>query len=151
MSSLPSLQDPCACCRTLLQNAHQVSPHTPLCVLQDFASKCHISHLVDKRFQGMAVGVGQSKIIGKVHQVWVWVACVRCDWAPVTFMVTLVQLSLECSSTLKKPRCYEASYTVCYEKHHGEGDISQLHDALQSGSFTLLCVLCQLMHACAAC
>lgn len=36
---------------------------------QDFASKCHIGHLVDKRFQGMAVGVGQSKIIGKVHQV----------------------------------------------------------------------------------
>lgn len=37
--------------------------------LQDFANKCHIGNLVDKRFQGMAVGVGSSKIIGKVHQV----------------------------------------------------------------------------------
>jgi len=42
---------------------------TLLSCFQDFASKCHISHLIDKRFQGMAVGVGQSKIIGKVHQV----------------------------------------------------------------------------------
>lgn len=35
---------------------------------QSFAEKCGLMRLVDKRFQGMAVGVGSSKIIGRVHQ-----------------------------------------------------------------------------------
>jgi len=32
-----------------------------------FAEKCGLAHLIDKRFQGMAVGVGSSKIIGRIH------------------------------------------------------------------------------------
>ncbi|MEW5297783.1 MAG: hypothetical protein WDW36_000967 [Sanguina aurantia] len=35
----------------------------------DFAERCFLSHLIDTRFQGMAVGVGSSKIIGRIHQV----------------------------------------------------------------------------------
>lgn len=35
----------------------------------DFAEKCFLSHLIDKRFQGMAIGVGSSKIVGRIHQV----------------------------------------------------------------------------------
>jgi DNA damage-inducible protein 1 len=34
---------------------------------QSCAEKCHIMRLVDKRFQGVAMGVGQSKIIGRIH------------------------------------------------------------------------------------
>lgn len=33
-----------------------------------FAEKCYLTRLIDKRFEGMAVGVGSSKIIGRVHQ-----------------------------------------------------------------------------------
>eukprot|EP00798_Chlamydomonas_sp_ICE-L_P014315 gene14315-20299_t len=33
-----------------------------------FAEACHLSRLIDKRFHGTAVGVGSSKIIGKIHQ-----------------------------------------------------------------------------------
>lgn len=32
-----------------------------------FAEKCGLAHLIDKRFQGLAVGVGSSKIIGRIH------------------------------------------------------------------------------------
>lgn len=35
----------------------------------DMAEKCFLTRLIDKRFQGMAVGVGSSKILGRVHQV----------------------------------------------------------------------------------
>lgn len=35
----------------------------------EFANKCGLMRLVDKRFQGVAMGVGESKIIGRVHQV----------------------------------------------------------------------------------
>lgn len=34
----------------------------------DFAEKCYLTRLIDKRFAGVAVGVGQSKIIGRIHQ-----------------------------------------------------------------------------------
>jgi DNA damage-inducible protein 1 len=34
-----------------------------------FVEQCYLGRLVDKRFKGMAVGVGSSTIIGKVHQV----------------------------------------------------------------------------------
>lgn len=34
----------------------------------DFANKCHLGRLMDKRFAGMAVGVGSSRILGKIHQ-----------------------------------------------------------------------------------
>lgn len=33
----------------------------------DFAEKCYLTRLIDKRYQGMAVGVGSSKIIGRIH------------------------------------------------------------------------------------
>jgi hypothetical protein len=43
---------------------------------QTFATKCHLSRLMDSRFAGMAVGVGSSRILGKIHQaplkVWAW-------------------------------------------------------------------------------
>lgn len=34
----------------------------------DFADKCYLTRLIDKRFQGMAVGVGSSRIVGRIHQ-----------------------------------------------------------------------------------
>ena len=34
---------------------------------QTCAEKCNLMRLVDKRWAGMAVGVGQSKIIGRIH------------------------------------------------------------------------------------
>ncbi|KXZ47554.1 hypothetical protein GPECTOR_34g713 [Gonium pectorale] len=33
-----------------------------------FAEKCHLTRLMDERFKGMAVGVGSSRILGKIHQ-----------------------------------------------------------------------------------
>lgn len=36
---------------------------------QDFTEKCYLTRLIDKRFAGIAMGVGSSKIIGKIHQV----------------------------------------------------------------------------------
>ncbi|CDS41344.1 protein ddi1 2 [Echinococcus multilocularis] len=32
------------------------------------ARSCNLEHLIDKRFQGMAYGVGTQKIIGRIHQ-----------------------------------------------------------------------------------
>ncbi|GFH13482.1 uncharacterized protein HaLaN_09375 [Haematococcus lacustris] len=34
----------------------------------DFAERCGLLRLMDTRFQGVARGVGSSKILGKVHQ-----------------------------------------------------------------------------------
>lgn len=34
----------------------------------EFASKCFLIRLMDKRFAGMAVGVGSSPILGRIHQ-----------------------------------------------------------------------------------
>ena len=34
---------------------------------QRLAEKCNIGHLIDKRFAGVAQGVGSSKILGRVH------------------------------------------------------------------------------------
>eukprot|EP00887_Chlorella_sp_A99_P005195 scaffold1.g5195.t1 len=33
------------------------------------AQRCNLLHLMDKRWQGMAVGVGQAKILGRIHMV----------------------------------------------------------------------------------
>ena len=33
-----------------------------------FAERCFLTRLIDKRFAGMAVGVGSSKIVGRIHQ-----------------------------------------------------------------------------------
>ncbi|KAF8060291.1 PHB6 [Scenedesmus sp. PABB004] len=35
---------------------------------QEFAGRCHLMRLMDTRFAGMAVGVGSSRILGRVHQ-----------------------------------------------------------------------------------
>jgi len=37
---------------------------------QEFAERCYLTRLIDKRFEGVARGVGTSKIIGQIHQVW---------------------------------------------------------------------------------
>jgi DNA damage-inducible protein 1 len=34
----------------------------------EFASKCYLTRLLDTRFAGMAVGVGSSRILGRIHQ-----------------------------------------------------------------------------------
>jgi len=36
-------------------------------ISKDCAERCSIMHLLDKRFAGMAIGVGQSRILGRVH------------------------------------------------------------------------------------
>ena len=36
---------------------------------KNLAEKCGIMRLVDQRFAGMAVGVGVSKIVGKIHAI----------------------------------------------------------------------------------
>ena len=36
---------------------------------QEFAERCYLTRLIDKRFEGVARGVGTSKIIGRIHQV----------------------------------------------------------------------------------
>jgi DNA damage-inducible protein 1 len=33
-----------------------------------FVEQCHLARLIDKRFKGMAQGVGSSAILGRVHQ-----------------------------------------------------------------------------------
>ncbi len=35
----------------------------------EFAEKCYLTRLLDRRFAGLAVGVGSSKILGRIHQV----------------------------------------------------------------------------------
>ncbi|KAG1668484.1 hypothetical protein FOA52_005257 [Chlamydomonas sp. UWO 241] len=35
---------------------------------QEFAERCYLTRLIDKRFSGTAHGVGVSKIIGRIHQ-----------------------------------------------------------------------------------
>ena len=37
----------------------------------DAAERCNISHLIDKRYSGMARGVGTAKILGRVHHAYV--------------------------------------------------------------------------------
>ena len=36
-------------------------------ISKDCATECGIMHLLDERFAGMAVGVGSSRILGRVH------------------------------------------------------------------------------------
>ena len=36
-------------------------------ISKEFAELCHIAHLIDTRFQGMAIGVGTQNIVGKIH------------------------------------------------------------------------------------
>lgn len=54
--------------KTLVDSGSQVTFMT--C---HFAKRCCLSHLIDKRFHGMAIansiGVGWAKIIGRIHQV----------------------------------------------------------------------------------
>lgn len=44
---------------------------------KDFAEKCGLMRLVDYRFAGIAMGVGQSKIIGRIYQVMLFFKCIN--------------------------------------------------------------------------
>ena len=79
---------------------------------QDFASKCHISHLVDKRFQGMAVGVGSSKIIGKVHQVCVCACVCMCLFVCESVCVRVCACACACACA-----CVCVCVRVCVTLH----------------------------------
>lgn len=50
--------------KTFVDSGAQMSIMTAAC-----AEQCSLSRLVDKRYQGMARGVGETKIIGRIHQV----------------------------------------------------------------------------------
>jgi len=52
----------------------------------DFAEKCYLTRLIDKRVQGTAVGVGSSKIIGKI-----WQAPVKVDGNFITTSITILE------------------------------------------------------------
>lgn len=53
--------DFCPALTALYSVAHRI-------VTQEFASKCYLTRLLDTRFAGMAVGVGSSRILGRIHQ-----------------------------------------------------------------------------------
>jgi len=72
-ASLSRLDVPC-CCLCLLQvngvpvKAFVDSGARETIMTQECASKCYLTRLLDMRFAGMAVGVGSSSILGKIHR-----------------------------------------------------------------------------------
>nr|CDS34149.1 protein ddi1 2 [Hymenolepis microstoma] len=67
------------------------------------ARRCNLERLIDKRFQGMAYGVGSQKIIGRVHQ-----AMLKFDntTLPTSFLILDQQMEIMIGlDMLKRHRC----------------------------------------------
>jgi DNA damage-inducible protein 1 len=72
------MTEPLVCCAVLCCSAVQIngvpvkafvdSGAQMTIMTQDFAQKCYLNRLLDTRWAGMAVGVGSSRILGRIHQ-----------------------------------------------------------------------------------
>jgi DNA damage-inducible protein 1 len=82
------------------------------------AERCHIERLIDHRWSGIAQGVGQQKIIGRVHVAQIQI---ENDYLPSSFSVLQDQV-MDLVLGLDMLKRHQVSYYIfilCINKHHG--------------------------------